>query len=175
MLLTVAYRSLSRLSSALSAKASTLCSFLLDLTAFPAGTGTHFLTHSVVCSGLLYFLICFLVLDIFLDSNCSEPFRFFQLRHPAIKRLLRRQAGCHFRIFSVVRPQQQVLRAVPNSYLDISFCIQFSMYFISSGSNSRFNPLDKWRLRDSNSRPPACKAGALPTELHPRKLSDAKI
>ena len=27
-----------------------------------------------------------------------------------------------------------------------------------------------WRLRDSNSRPPACKAGALPTELSPRKL-----
>ena len=30
LLLTTAYRSLSRLSSALSAKASTLCSFLLD-------------------------------------------------------------------------------------------------------------------------------------------------
>ena len=26
----------------------------------------------------------------------------------------------------------------------------------------------KWRWRDSNSWPPACKAGALPTELHPR-------
>ena len=26
---------------------------------------------------------------------------------------------------------------------------------------------DQWRLRDSNSRPPACKAGALPTELNP--------
>ena len=25
----------------------------------------------------------------------------------------------------------------------------------------------KWRWRDSNSWPPACKAGALPTELHP--------
>ena len=25
----------------------------------------------------------------------------------------------------------------------------------------------RWRLRDSNSRPPACKAGALPTELSP--------
>ena len=25
----------------------------------------------------------------------------------------------------------------------------------------------EWRWRDSNSRPPACKAGALPTELHP--------
>ena len=27
----------------------------------------------------------------------------------------------------------------------------------------------KWRLRDSNSRPPACKAGALPTELSPHR------
>ena len=26
-----------------------------------------------------------------------------------------------------------------------------------------------WRWRDSNSWPPACKAGALPTELHPHK------
>ena len=43
LLLTAAYRSLSRLSSALSAKASTLCSFLLDLTSFPAGAGTRFL------------------------------------------------------------------------------------------------------------------------------------
>ena len=29
----------------------------------------------------------------------------------------------------------------------------------------------KWRLRDSNSRPPACKAGALPTELSPHESS----
>ena len=28
----------------------------------------------------------------------------------------------------------------------------------------------QWRLRDSNSRPPACKAGALPTELSPHKV-----
>ena len=29
-----------------------------------------------------------------------------------------------------------------------------------------------WRYRDSNSRPPACKAGALPTELYPRNYSE---
>ena len=28
----------------------------------------------------------------------------------------------------------------------------------------------EWRQRDSNSRPPACKAGALPTELYPHLL-----
>ena len=30
--------------------------------------------------------------------------------------------------------------------------------------------LPAWRWRDSNSWPPACKAGALPTELHPRGM-----
>ena len=29
--------------------------------------------------------------------------------------------------------------------------------------------LGEWRWRDSNSWPPACKAGALPTELHPHE------
>ena len=28
----------------------------------------------------------------------------------------------------------------------------------------------KWRIRDSNSWPPACKAGALPTELYPQMV-----
>ena len=31
-----------------------------------------------------------------------------------------------------------------------------------------------WRWGDSNSWPPACKAGALPTELHPQKFYDSK-
>ncbi len=33
--------------------------------------------------------------------------------------------------------------------------------------NCRQSSLSAWRMRDSNSRPPACKAGALPTELIP--------
>ena len=33
---------------------------------------------------------------------------------------------------------------------------------------SQLLSLSKWRIRDSNSWPPACKAGALPTELIPR-------
>ena len=32
----------------------------------------------------------------------------------------------------------------------------------------RFRLFAEWRRRDSNSRPPACKAGALPTELRPQ-------
>ena len=31
--------------------------------------------------------------------------------------------------------------------------------------------LSGWRRRDSNSRPPACKAGALPTELRPHMVN----
>lgn len=34
----------------------------------------------------------------------------------------------------------------------------------------------EWTLRESNPRPPACKAGALPTELKARKrLCDARV
>ena len=33
---------------------------------------------------------------------------------------------------------------------------------------SAFRCLSYWRWWDSNPRPPACRAGALPTELHPR-------
>ena len=45
-----------------------------------------------------------------------------------------------------------------------SFSIRFSRYgllWISASASI------KWRRRDSNSWPPACKAGALPTELRP--------
>ena len=35
------------------------------------------------------------------------------------------------------------------------------------GSRKRISDLGKWRRADSNRRPPACKAGALPTELRP--------
>ena len=36
------------------------------------------------------------------------------------------------------------------------------------GSQSPFHTLSWWRWGGSNSWPPACKAGALPAELHPR-------
>ena len=35
--------------------------------------------------------------------------------------------------------------------------------------------LPSWRLRDSNSRPPACKAGALPAELSPLLGSGSRL
>ena len=46
-------------------------------------------------------------------------------------------------------------------YVPPKWNLEFSKRFLSEF---------KWRLRDSNSRPPACKAGALPTELNPHEL-----
>ena len=40
---------------------------------------------------------------------------------------------------------------------------------IGSNRISRFVPW--WRWRDSNPWPPACRAGALPAELHPQKFT----
>ena len=40
---------------------------------------------------------------------------------------------------------------------------------LSGVRSNRLSYKPVWRRRDSNSRPPACKAGALPTELRPRK------
>ena len=54
----------------------------------------------------------------------------------------------------------------PPRLMNPSLCMQACISFPSSvGSTARL--IIKWRWRDSNSWPPACKAGALPTELHP--------
>ena len=42
--------------------------------------------------------------------------------------------------------------------------------FLNGLLRSNCNAYFQWRLRDSNSRPPACKAGALPTELSPHLI-----
>ena len=55
--------------------------------------------------------------------------------------------------------------------LEVSSKLLYQSTFISnafgSGQLHSFMFLTEWRWRDSNSWPPACKAGALPTELHP--------
>ena len=43
------------------------------------------------------------------------------------------------------------------------FLSRYSVFKVRAHDSFRH----EWRLRDSNSRPPACKAGALPTELSP--------
>ena len=113
-----AFRSLSRLSSAPSAKAFPLCSYLLDLFA----KLSFKLFRNVVA--ILHFLF-----GIFLSSIILSRFNWL----------------FYFSLFSF---QGTVINIM-------------LVYFFK-----RLFPF-KWRLRDSNSWPPACKAGALPTELNP--------
>ena len=49
----------------------------------------------------------------------------------------------------------------------IVLCVKFSRYIYYIRKQET---VFEWRLRDSNSRPPACKAGALPTELSPHLI-----
>ena len=121
----MAFRSLSRLSSALGAKASTLRSSLLN-----------FLLQCVA-------LHCFVLL-----SHLSMiPYLSFDRR----VRDFSRHRICFFDVLLII-----------NGYL-LSLCMKFSRYIFS------INPFEsiEWRWGDSNPWPPACKAGALPTELHP--------
>ena len=53
-----------------------------------------------------------------------------------------------------------------------SLLLRFAILWLSLCLGIRFSRYGRgstpqWRLRDSNSRPPACKAGALPAELSP--------
>ncbi len=52
---------------------------------------------------------------------------------------------------------------------DLSYTAFFSWYSVFK-VRLRGMSIPRWRLRDSNSRPPACKAGALPAELSPLRL-----
>ena len=49
--------------------------------------------------------------------------------------------------------------------------VSTSLYAAPSKGSRALYMRTAWRLRDSNSRPPACKAGALPTELSPLGLN----
>ena len=60
LLLPEAYRSLSRLSSALSAKASTLRSYLLDHNSESLLSRVHSVAHSLVSGISWFFLVCFI-------------------------------------------------------------------------------------------------------------------
>ena len=59
-----------------------------------------------------------------------------------------------------------------NLKLDFVELLEFSRPSTSAIFASRLMPLTEnwWRWRDSNPWPPACRAGALPTELHPHLL-----
>ena len=128
LLLTAAYRSLSRLSSALSAKASTLCSLLLDLHHFIALIWWSFKMLYISIRVYLYTLGLFFS-DVLIITHSFE--------------------WCWLRYIFL------------GKYIII--CMRFSRYSADITL--------QWRRRDSNSRPPACKAGALPTELRPHRAN----
>ena len=60
------------------------------------------------------------------------------------------------------------LSAVFDSCWSISNLFCFVNTFLKKIKLLTVNFRSQWRRRDSNSWPPACKAGALPTELRPR-------
>ena len=127
VLLTAAFRSLSRPSSASSAKASALCSYSLDLKWMPSvsfADGLCFVKDLFNEKSSLVFLGV---------SYCS-----FTLRTYDLKFLL------------------------GDNFFDIFFYDTFFALFSFQGTKW-------WRLGGSNPWPPACKAGALPAELSPRK------
>ena len=77
VLLSAAFRSLSRLSSALSAKASALCPSLLNL--------VWYRMHSVACPGMVFFLLSMQPHTVFYGRMVLFPARFlfpFRVRLP---------------------------------------------------------------------------------------------
>ena len=179
LLLPAAYRSLSRPSSAPSAKASALCSSSLDLllvfcplrcVAARILRYSHTWVCSVPrCSRALrikqnpaqiflptpalcvgFLYYCLLVVKIFWFSR----FNIEIVTHKILKK-----HSCdlsRFRFFSLL-----------TCLYTIWYFIQFSRYILRATSCDSW-----WRIRGSNPWPPACKAGALPAELIPHiKLS----
>ena len=182
--LPAAFRSLSRLSSALSAKASALCPLLLDqmkmLRIFIANISRRYLRFAASL----------------LDENavrfhCKYPFGIFAslflhfhcryLRGIPASLFCRHSLKCPppvSALFSACRPAPSV--ALAALFLLMSFLKKYEMFpfllffavdtfFSVFGFQGTITALFvlPWRLRDSNSRPPACKAGALPAELSP--------
>ena len=145
LLLTAAYRSLSRPSSASGAKASALCSFLLDQVSA---------RHSVAGSWFTL-LKNFSEISGFLGSNRS----IYTLRILMLSSLNSLFNSYTRFVFDFC----------------FTFSIQFSMCMAPPSHRGRRITLIGyrwWRIQGSNLRPPACKAGALPAELIPqnRKL-----
>ena len=141
-----AFRSLSRPSSAPGAKAFPLCSFLLDL--FTS------LTSNVVAI-LHFFAVSSAWLKI--NLNCIYACSIFIFQA--------------YRALALTATSSDVKVETANQnllLLDVFLLFDSFLYMFSfQGAYVSYLCNRQWRLRDSNSRPPACKAGALPTELNP--------
>ena len=147
LLLTAAYRSLSRPSSAPSAKASALCSSWLDQSSAWRSVTSGLLLKLIHSSENFWFSRCKLI------SKCSF------LPSISFKRLCL---------------SNSISFSLLTCLYTIWYYIQFSRYRFAlfadwpvSRQSSQRTRAKWWRIRDSNPWPPACKAGALPSELIP--------
>ena len=60
--------------------------------------------------------------------------------------------------------------------INLHMMIKFSVWWLVKLFQTTLNKLlDWWRWTGSNRWPPACKAGALPTELHPQVINFSKL
>lgn len=141
--LPVAFRSVPRLSSPLSAKASTRCPFALDC-------------RAVAYRGKPR------------QHDCSDFLSFWlRMNH------VRRHDSYEVRIATYSRCQTTPFTEMTsiNEYLISAISERFA--WDVSGTKTKSSRLQKnwWSWTGSNRRPPACKAGALPTELQPQTES----
>ena len=79
-----------------------------------------------------------------------------------------------FLLYGRSAPFEFVSVRIARSSLGADSCRQkLSIHLKPYGRNTPSRGNFGWRWADSNRRPPACKAGALPTELHPRPAARA--
>ena len=98
-----------------------------------------------------------------LIAACHVFHRLLTPRHPpfALNSLATKQLTQSYQTFSCTYKQIVKEQCEDNLYKKNN-CLLFK-------KAARFSSLLWWRWTGSNRWPPACKAGALPTELHPRK------
>ena len=151
MLLTAAYRSLSRPSSAPSAKASSRCSLYLTMPDF--ALNQDFFLSSLLFISLSEFW--------FLSTNSTRNhYPFLSIDLPF------RKIGLNLDSLLICLHTLDVLF----NFQGATSRIKISSPEVLIKKDSRSEPNGWWRIQGSNLRPPACKAGALPTELIPHKL-----
>ena len=142
------------------------CLYLHEILPVSVFTSTFHISHGLIDSLIRYSV--FKVQTALCCANISVCLKQFGVEFagkPASSRAFalrtnafRKRLGCYLRtrnLWFLVLDTIQMFFAFPSG-----ICRQVCM---PSFMRKRL----LWRLRDSNSRPPACKAGALPTELSP--------
>jgi hypothetical protein len=137
--LPMAFRSVPRPSSPLSAKASTRCPFALDCRAVAYRGKPH-------------------------QHDCSDfsAFGFPCSQHSKVPTTW----GQDCNLFTM---SNNAVRRASSTYEYLNFCRAYDQ--CSKAQEPRRTTQNWWSWTGSNRRPPACKAGALPTELQPRPES----